>query len=141
MYNIYFIYQCFFFICFYIKNLCDKSKLEIFFEENKTDDSYLSYNKTVPIQSNDIFSANNQWGCKWNASDVDYSFDNKLKYTFNSPWNYPHVWLDVVARKYADLKFKLVTIYEDPTDSPTKVVYIDGKPTYYIKKWKKVNKL
>ena len=120
----------------------DKSKLKKFFNENKTDESYLSYEKSVPItnKSCDVFTHNDTWGCKWNASDVDYSLDdNSLEYTFNSPWNYPDKWLDVVAKKYNDLIFELVTTYEDPGEDSTKVIYTNGEPEYYTKQWTKVS--
>jgi len=53
------------------------------------------------------------WGCKWDASEVSYTMYNnkKCEYTFSTPWNYPLPWLKTVSKKYPELIFNIK--YED----------------------------
>ena len=99
--------------------------LKTFYNENKGHDYDLSFAKSVPDED---------WGCKWDADEVLFSDnDDFLYYTFDTPWNHPYNWLDVVGKKYKNLKFKL-TAYEPMMDFYVKLIYENGEITTNIEK-------
>lgn len=75
----------------------------------------LSFNMLVPepADCNWYKWRYDNWGCKWDASNVSYKFinNNKCEYTFSTPWNYPYIWLKTVSKKYPELIFNIK--YED----------------------------
>ena len=116
----------------------DPNSLENFYIKNKSEDSELSLNKSVPVPDNlDDLSKEEflklfdnptkeqkqilnesgrlyshhviKWGTKW---DVDvFSFENsgdKLIYNFDSAWSPPLKWLKITSKKYPELKFKII---------------------------------
>lgn len=48
------------------------------------------------------------WGIKWDVeAQADRVSDNKILYTFASPWNPPFQWIKYAAVQFPDLEFKL----------------------------------
>tara|TARA_B100000902_G_scaffold140349_1_gene138330 strand:+ start:248 stop:985 length:738 start_codon:yes stop_codon:yes gene_type:complete len=114
------------------------NKLETFFNENKTNDNELDFNCVCPVpnelynteshnKNNDNYSKElekkygysdwytwccNNWGTKWNSSDVDYyKEDNTITYSFNTAWGPPGEWFKKLCDKYSD--FELTLKYEE----------------------------
>ena len=114
----------------------ETDKLNEILEFNKSDDSNLDYNKIIksPEELHNYSSPNNaepevkeqlikkygfdnwydwninNWGVKWNASDVNCELDeegNILTYNWCSPWGPPQKWLLQFFEKYHDLNIKL----------------------------------
>jgi hypothetical protein len=75
----------------------------------------LSFHMLVPEPNNsDWYKWRcDNWGCKWDASNVSYKMinNNKSEYTFSTPWNYPLAWLKTVSKIYPTLIFHIK--YED----------------------------
>lgn len=70
----------------------------------------LSFERSVPLGDWEYNRAVDEWGCKWDASDVelDYSEDSTTAvYHFSTPWAPPVDWLKKVGKKYPDLIFSL----------------------------------
>jgi hypothetical protein len=114
------------------------NELEKFFNENKINENDLDfncvcpcpdelYNTESPNKSNDnkikelvekygysdwyTWCCNN-WGTKWNASDVEYyKEDSTLTYSFNTAWGPPSVWFTKLCDKYPN--FELTLKYEE----------------------------
>jgi len=112
----------------------DTEVLNQFYLNNKTEENELDFNCICPVPSelmntespnnlDDIkkqelidkygFSdwynwCNNNWGTKWNASDVNYNkYDNQLVYSFNTAWGPPNAWFIKLTEKYTDLEIRL----------------------------------
>jgi hypothetical protein len=105
----------------------EKDILKKFIEENRNDEddslaqrldnsdkdydlSKLSFEKSVSIGEWNYDRAVKEWGCKWDASDVELFFDEEsetAQYVFSTPWSPPTEWLKKVGKKYKDLIFKL----------------------------------
>ncbi len=102
----------------------DGDILKKFVEENKNelnddisvdsdvdiDGSKLSFEKSVSIGEWNYDRAIKEWGCKWNASDVELNYDEEssnAQYVFSTPWSPPTEWLKKVGKKYKDLVFNL----------------------------------
>jgi|SaaInlStandDraft_5_1057022.scaffolds.fasta_scaffold10058_2 hypothetical protein len=113
--------------------------LNQFYLNNKTEENELDFNCICPVPSelmnaqspnnlddikkqelidkygyDDWYSwCNNNWGTKWNTSDVEYNnYDTQLTYTFNTAWGPPNAWLTKLTEKYSDLEIRLE--YEEP---------------------------
>ena len=57
----------------------------------------------------------NNWGTKWDVSDLDTNHDDDyLNYTFSTAWSPPEEWLDTISLRYK-LEFEL-TSYEEGCD-------------------------
>lgn len=85
--------------------------IEMFYNENKQDDEHeLSFNMSVPEPKDCKWYEwrCDNWGCKWDASYINYSDGY---YTFNTPWSPPINWLKTVSIKYPKLTFNIQ--YED----------------------------
>ena len=55
----------------------------------------------------------NNWGTKWNASDVECSHsDTQLTYTFNTAWGPPSQWFTKLTEKYNNFDMRLE--FEEP---------------------------
>lgn len=78
-----------------------------FYNDNKKDDSDLSFNNALPESGQDDWYnwRINNWGCKWDASEVDFTMTDKGIYIFTTPWSPPMKWLEKVSTKYPDLIF------------------------------------
>ncbi len=112
----------------------DGEDLNQFYLNNKTEENELDFNCICPIPSelmnieslnnlDDIkkqelidkygFSdwynwCNNNWGTKWNTSDVNYNkYDDQLVYSFNTAWGPPNAWFIKLTEKYTDLEIRL----------------------------------
>ena len=110
----------------------DEEELNKFYEENKSDENELSFEKGVPppenldelsdeefkkllINDNSLgssprwyeFNCSN-WGTKWDTNDVNINqSDGELYYDFMTAWSPPQQWLKTISQKYLDLKFTL----------------------------------
>lgn len=110
----------------------DEEELIKFYEENKTDEYELSFEKGVSkpdnldelseedfkkLLINDscfdssprwyIFNCSN-WGTKWDTEDVNFDMrDGELYYDFMTAWSPPQQWLETISQKYLNLKFIL----------------------------------
>lgn len=68
---------------------------------------------------------NQNWGTKWNSSDVDISFTEQV-ITFQTPWDAPEPIIKAFAKKLSKVKFKW--IYADENcGSNTGFFEYDGK--------------
>lgn len=108
--------------------------LEKFFLENKTDDSHLSFSKSVSPPDNiedlseddflklfdNIENMNFEgasrwykfnvfkWGTKWDANEVSYNKQsNNLAYTFDTAWSPPLEWVKTTSKKYPEINFNI----------------------------------
>lgn len=135
-----------------IINNNNNNELDRFFNENKINENNLDfnyicpcpdelYNTESPNKSNDdkikelvekygcsdwyTWCCNN-WGTKWNASDVEYyKEDSTLTYSFNTAWGPPSVWFSKLCDKYTN--FELTLEYEEPgMDIGGTITYIDN---------------
>ena len=88
-----------------------KDDITKFYNDNKKDDHELSFDKAIPEPDNiDWYNWRiKNWGCKWDASEVDFTMIDKEPckgiYTFTTPWSPPMKWLETVSTKYPDLIF------------------------------------
>lgn len=82
-----------------------EDKMDIYFgkvkpEENPEDSQYEWY-----VWNND------QWGCKWDASETDAQYFEKTDVdyhiTFQTPWSPPEQFLSTIANLYPNLEFSL----------------------------------
>lgn len=113
------------------------NELDKFLNENKTNENDLDfncvcrcpdelYNTESPNKNNDKVKelvekygysdwyswCCNNWGTKWNSSDVDYyKEDNTLTYSFNTAWGPPSAWFRKLCDKYSN--FELTLKYEE----------------------------
>ena len=49
----------------------------------------------------------NNWGTKWNASNVDIIMDEKLYYNFDTAWSPPEPWFYKLVQKYPNIDMHL----------------------------------
>ena len=92
-----------------------KEDLEKFLQENRSEQEDLDFYKSAPLDQ-DIHAAD-VWGTKWNAIEPYAEFqsngeDNEtLHYHFQTAWDEPYGWFEIVAKKYPHLEFHIV--FED----------------------------
>ena len=55
----------------------------------------------------------NNWGTKWNATNVNLVMDDNLNYSFDSAWSPPVEWFYKLIQKYPELDLNLD--YEEPS--------------------------
>ena len=68
----------------------------------------------------------NKWGTKWDATDVDFNYDDDLlTYTFQTAWSPPESWIIEVSQRY-NCRFEL-TSYEEGCDFWFHLVIDDGE--------------
>ncbi len=91
-----------------------KDLIKTFYDENKGDDDDLSFNKSVPLDDNDenwYESRIENWGTKWDASEVRYNYEvcyNEIgNYEFITAWRPPVPWFNTIVAKYPGLNFEL----------------------------------
>jgi hypothetical protein len=72
---------------------------------------YFSFHQTVPRpDGSDWYSWNNEnWGTKWDASDVDVITRTHTKFLvrFNTAWSPPLSWLESVSSSFPQLTFRI----------------------------------
>jgi hypothetical protein len=88
-----------------------KKDIDTFYNENKENDEHeLSFNINVPEpeKCNWYNWRCENWGCKWDASNISY---DDGQYIFTTPWSPPISWLKTVSIKYSKLTFNIQ--YED----------------------------
>jgi len=132
--------------------------MSLFNEDVKSSDSELSFNNLIPIPENldmekdelkkilseeqfkkILFDNNgkidwysfccNNWGSKWDASDVDKEeMDDLIVYRFQTAWSPPEEWLTTISKRY-NCHFEL-TSYEDGNDFWFHMEIEDGEIIY-----------
>ena len=95
----------------------ENDELEKFYQENKTNESELSFEKSVP---------NNDWSTKWDAGEVTINkYDGEYQYNFETAWSPPERWLKKVAKQYNNLNF-YITASEEGCDFHIEIDYENG---------------
>ena len=107
----------------------DKEKIKEIKDAVSTEDNKFDFNKIVPMPDNIYcgplgqeemrrYGKNNwydwswdNWGTKWNASDVCWSGDNFV--SFSTAWNTPEKVFKALAEKYPDVEFSVSFADED----------------------------
>lgn len=75
-----------------------------------------SFANLIPLPSNvDKYWVINNWGCKWDASNISITKVTNKKYiiNFTTPWGPPDKWLQFIHKKMPNVKFSLVYADED----------------------------
>ncbi len=90
----------------------DSNMIEQFYNENKKENIALSFNNSVPEPDygNWYDWRIENWGCKWDAGDPEFSYINEFeqkkgRYTFSTAWSPPMKWIKSVSIKYPSLTF------------------------------------
>lgn len=99
------------------------------------EDTILDFNKVIKIPEtlNDeeaYFYKIENWGCKWNAIDIEFD-DNT--YYFLTPWNPPIPVIKKISLKYPKTHFTLEWAEETGSDSGS-ITFLNGRKinsTYY----------
>ena len=94
--------------------------IDRFFEENKltkeeadefdNEEKDLSFHKSVPVPSDQQTCSKQveEWGTKWDASNVhSVKSESELQYFFMTPWEPPLRWMQKTSQKYPDLEFEI----------------------------------
>jgi hypothetical protein len=98
-----------------------KEDVTKFKEKAKTEKEPLSFSNFVPMpkeEEENWYEWNiANWGTKWDISNVEVSFDGKVKiqdeeeyyinYMFDTAWSPPIEWVGNLAKQYPELEFEL----------------------------------
>ncbi len=101
------------------------------FENKNGKDQLLDFNKVIMLPEEILYSKSNltdnekkilkqkygadnwydwqinNWGTKWNASNVDIIMDEKLYYNFDTAWSPPEPWFYKLVKKYPNIDMHL----------------------------------
>lgn len=89
----------------------DKESRDRFYNENRSDESELTFAKAVPEKEPTCESHYTTWGTKWDACDVQVDHEYST-YNFNTAWSPPEPWFCVIVEKYPNLRFTMQ--YSEP---------------------------
>jgi len=86
-------------------------------DEGQSEPEALSFEASAPCSdAENRYDAHcEKWGTKWDANEVDLSYDEndtEASYSFDTAWGPPNKWLASVALIYPELHLELQ--YEEP---------------------------
>lgn len=139
-----YVYNC---LSFNSDNTKDISNL---IEAIKGENTVLDFSKIIPIPKKEMENQEKEqswkkynWGCKWNAMDIEF---DDYTYYFLTPWNPPIPVIKALSKQYPNINILLEYCEETGSDSGFvefhngKLIasnYISGKENneYYEKFW------
>lgn len=99
--------------------------LDIFYNENKTEDSELELEQSIPRKEPSHEESIKEWSTTQTLSYLEVSqAPNKLNYSFQSRFGPPENWLRSIAKLYPTLFFNLD--YEDECEFFKGKIYAHG---------------
>jgi len=85
-----------------------KESIQQFYDDNRTEETELQFQKSVPAVEETTKEQSEAWGTKWDLEDCGcYKDEQSISYSFDSAWSPPENWLKSVAQLYPDLTFEL----------------------------------
>ena len=121
------------------ENPLAKDILLNFYNNNKKEDSLLSFSKEVPMPESENDNWHDwcieNWGTKWEplSVDVEENYEDmptpSLSYSFDTAWSPPINWLGKVSAKYPEITF-FIEYSEPGMDMYGESRYTCGELTY-----------